>query len=132
MVAGIHGVWTSVQVVGDLFESDLEFLLGAKIERVFRGEASGVLRQVEFDEGVVLAAAEHDADGGQFVRAFHLSVEAVHIHLHLAEILMGELVALEVDDGVRKTWQDNWLPLICLHDDDHIHSCGEAERTGCA
>ena len=40
-----------VQVVGDLFEAGLEFLLGGKIERVFRGEAIGVLRQGEFDEG---------------------------------------------------------------------------------
>jgi hypothetical protein len=79
----------------------LEFLLGGKIERVFRGEAIGVLRQGEFDEGVVLAAAEHDADGGQLVREFHLAVAVVHIHLHLAEVLMGELVTLEVDDGVR-------------------------------
>ena len=54
----------SVQVVGDLFEAGLEFLLGGKIERVFRAEDIGVLRQGEFDEGVVLAAAEHDADRG--------------------------------------------------------------------
>ena len=55
----------SVQVMGDWFEAGLEFLLGGKGERVFRGEAIGVLlTQCEFDEGVVLAAAEHDADRG--------------------------------------------------------------------
>ena len=67
---------------------------------VFGGEDIGVRWQGEFDEGVVFAVAEDDADGGEFVGQFHVAVEVVHIHLHLAEVLMGELVALEVDEDV--------------------------------
>jgi hypothetical protein len=34
--------------------------------------------------------AEEDADGGQFLGKLHVTVEVVHVHLHLAEVLMGK------------------------------------------
>ena len=44
------------------FKAALEFLLGGKIERLFPGKAIGVLRQGEFDEGVVLASSRIRVD----------------------------------------------------------------------
>jgi hypothetical protein len=35
--------------------------------------------------------AEHDADRGRFVLFALVAVEVVHVHLHLAQILVGEL-----------------------------------------
>ena len=86
--------------MGDLFEAGFELFFGGEVELVFRGEDVRVFRHGEFDEGVVFPVAKDDADGGKFVGEFYVAVEVVHIHLHLAEILMGELVALEVDEDV--------------------------------
>ena len=86
--------------MSDLFKAGFELFLGGKIELVFRGEDIGVFRQGEFNESIVLAVAEHDSDGGELVGQLHVAIEVVHIHLHLAEVLMGELVALEVDEDL--------------------------------
>ena len=60
----------------------------------------GVFGQGEFDDGLFGGLAEEEADGGVFLWELHLAVVVVHIHLHLAEVLMRELVELEVDDDV--------------------------------
>ena len=60
----------------------------------------GVFRQGEFDDGLFGGFTEEEADGGVFVGELHLAVVVVHIHLHLAEVLMRELVELEINDDV--------------------------------
>lgn len=60
----------------------------------------GVFGQGEFDDGLFGGFAEEEADGGVFVGELHLAVVVVHIHLHLAEVLMRGFVELEVDDDV--------------------------------
>src|SRR6185369_10659615 len=71
-----------------------------QVEAVFPGVDVGVGRQGEFDDGLFLPFTEQDADGGVFVGGFHEAVEVVHIHLHLPQILMAELVEFEVDDHI--------------------------------
>jgi hypothetical protein len=60
----------------------------------------GVGRQGKFDDGIFLPLAEEDADGGVLVGSLHEAVEVVHIHLHLPQILMVELVELQVDNHI--------------------------------
>jgi hypothetical protein len=45
----------------------------------------------------VFLFAEDDADGRVFFRQLHEAVEVVDVHLHLAEVGMGKLADLEVD-----------------------------------
>src|SRR5215813_7074728 len=60
----------------------------------------GIGRESEFHDGLFLLFAEEDADGGVLFGRFDVAIEVVHIHLHLAEILMVELVELEVDEHI--------------------------------
>ena len=78
----------------------LQQLLGGQVEGILFGVDVGVFGEGEFDDGLFGGFAEEEADGGVFVRELHLAVVVVHIHLHLAEVLMGELVELEVDEDV--------------------------------
>lgn len=48
----------------------------------------------------MLLFAEDDADGGVFVCTFHVAVEVVHIHLHLADVLVGEFADFEVKQDI--------------------------------
>ena len=74
--------------------------LRRKIELIFLGVDVGVARQGEFDDGILLLLTEENADGGILAGRLHVTVKVIHIHLHLTEVLMGELVELEVDDHV--------------------------------
>ena len=65
-----------------------------------RGVDVGVLRQGQFHHGIVLAAAEDDTDGRQLSVGLHVAVEVVDVHLHLTQILMGQLAALQVDQDI--------------------------------
>ena len=38
--------------------------------------------------------AEQDADSRKLVPSFHMAVELVHVHLNLAEVLMGQRVGV--------------------------------------
>jgi hypothetical protein len=78
----------------------LEFFLAGEVELVLGGKDVGVWGEGEFDESVFFAFAEDDADGGVFVGGFDVSVEVVDVHLHLAEVLVGEFVDFEVDEDV--------------------------------
>jgi Cu/Zn superoxide dismutase len=44
--------------------------------------------------------AEHDADGGILLAGFHEAVEVVDVHLHLPEVLMGDLADLQIDQDI--------------------------------
>ena len=60
----------------------------------------GLGRKGQFDNRVFLSLAEKDADGGIFLGSLHLPVEIIHIHLHLPQVLVVELVKLEIDQHV--------------------------------
>ena len=62
-------------------------------EELFAAFEDGVLH-----DGFVLIGAEDEADGGIVVRAAFEVVEHSHVHVDLADVLMGELGGLEVDD----------------------------------
>ena len=78
----------------------------------------GVFGEGEFDDGLFGGFAEEEADGGVFVSEFYLAVVVVHNHLHLAEVLIGELVELEVDEHERLLQQ-------ILRPDDELVFLGE-------
>lgn len=48
----------------------------------------------------MLAMAQQNADGRQFILRFDIAVKIVDIHLHLPKILMRQLVALEVNEHI--------------------------------
>jgi hypothetical protein len=50
------------------------------------------------DDGGVLAGADDDADGGFVLGATALIVIHPHIHVHLADVLIGEFTGLEIED----------------------------------
>jgi hypothetical protein len=60
----------------------------------------GVLGQGDFHQRLVLLLAEHDADGGILLAGFYEAVEVVHIHLHLPEVLMGDLANFQIDQDI--------------------------------
>jgi hypothetical protein len=60
----------------------------------------GVLGQGDFHQRLVLLLAEHDADGGILLAGFYEAVEVVHIHLHLPEVLVGDLANLQIDQYI--------------------------------
>jgi len=47
------------------------------------------------------------SDGRVFLGQLHLAVVVVYIHLHLAEVLMGQLVELEIDQDEYTTGIDS-------------------------
>lgn len=51
-----------------------------------------VFWQGEFEDSLFGKTAEEETDGGVFVGKFYLAIKAVHDHLHLAEILVAEIV----------------------------------------
>ena len=48
----------------------------------------------------MLLLAQDDADRGPLVRRLHVAIEVVHVHLHLAQILVAQLADLQVDQHV--------------------------------
>lgn len=78
----------------------LQQFFGRQVEVVLFRVDVRAFGKGEFDDGFFGGLAEQETDGGVFVREFHLTVVVVYIHLHLAEVLMRELVELEVDDDV--------------------------------
>ena len=83
-----------------LKELGLEKFLGGQVELVFAGMDVGVLREGEFHHGIVLFAAEQQADGGILLWQLHVAVVVIDIHLHLTEVLMGEFAKFQIDDEV--------------------------------
>ena len=78
----------------------MEKFLGGQVELVFAGMDVGVLREGEFHHGIVLFAAEQQADGGILLWQLHVAVVVIDIHLHLTEVLMGEFAKFQIDDEV--------------------------------
>ena len=89
-----------VQTGGDAFQPGFQLFFGRQVELVFRGENVGIGRESELNKGIVFTVAEEDANGGRLVGQLHMPIEVVHIHLHLPEVLVGELVSLEVDEHI--------------------------------
>jgi hypothetical protein len=83
-----------------LKELPLQLFLTREIKLVFTGVDIGVLRQGDLNQGRIFLLAENDADGVVLRFGFDDTVEVVHVHLHLPEILMGEFAELEVDEHV--------------------------------
>lgn len=67
-----------------------------KTELVSGGIDISVFRQSQFYKGVVLFLAQQYADSGFLVVKLDIAVIIVYIHLHLAKVLMGEFVYLQV------------------------------------
>ena len=59
-----------------------------------------IFRQRDPNHRFVPLFAKNDPDGRRFVQHLFFAVKAVHVHLHLAEVLMGELAQFEVDQNV--------------------------------
>ena len=79
-------------MLGGFLELLLEFFFAGEVKLILSGEDVGVFGEGEFDECVFFAFAEDDADRGVFVGGFDEPVEVVNVHLHLAEILVGEFI----------------------------------------
>ena len=71
-----------------------------QIELVGRGVDIGFCGEGEFHEGIILLLAEKDADGGFLEGLADVAVKVIDVHLHLPEILVGELVCLEVNQAI--------------------------------
>lgn len=103
--ANIYGlIITEFRVLGDILDGSLDLVLefgfAGEVELVLGGEDVGIFGEGEFDEGVFFAFAEDDADRRVFVGGFDEPIEVVDVHLHLAEVLVGEFVDFEVDQDV--------------------------------
>jgi len=76
-----------------------QLLLRGQVHLVARGEdLLVVLGQGDLRHGVVLLGAEDDADGLRPVLRALEPIEEVHVHLHLAEVLVRERAELEIDE----------------------------------
>ena len=71
-----------------------------QVELVFFGVDIRLGWKCQFDDGFVLALAEQDADGRILFGQIFVPIEVVHIHLHLTEILVRELVELQIDQHI--------------------------------
>ena len=83
----------------------MEFVLVRKIKSIFSSVDICILRKGKFDECILFLFAEEDSDGWFLPFTPYMSVVVVHIHLHLAKILMSEFVNLEIyeDVALKKT-----------------------------
>jgi len=59
-----------------------------------------LFRQCDFDESFVLSLAQDNADRGVFIIFLDVPIEVIDIHLHLSEVLMGQLADLEIDQDI--------------------------------
>src|SRR6185436_2147343 len=75
-----------------------QLLLAGQVHLVANGPDLLVVEQRDLRHGVVLLGAEHDPDRLRLVLGALVVIEVVHVHLHLAEILMRELAELEIDE----------------------------------
>ena len=76
-----------------------QFFLGGNIEHILRGEdLAVVLGEGVFDDGVALVRTEDDADGRVVAFVHLLAGVVVDVHLHLPDVLMGEIARFEVDE----------------------------------
>lgn len=76
----------------------LQFFLGGDIEHILRGKyLAVVLGERIFDDGVALVRTEDDADGRVVALVHLLAGVVVDVHLHLPDVLMGEIARFEVD-----------------------------------
>lgn len=71
-----------------------------QIELVLSGVDVGILGQSQVHQRVFLAFTENDADGGFLKVLPHMAVVVVDVHLHLAKVLMGQLVGLQVNQHI--------------------------------
>jgi len=60
----------------------------------------GILGQGDFDQSIVLLLAEDNPHGRGFLVQFHIAVEVVDVHLHLAEVAVTKLADFEVDQHI--------------------------------
>ena len=96
------------------FEFVAEFLLAGEDQAVFGGEELLALAEHGVaDEGVVLVGAEDDAEGGVVVRAAFEVIEQADIHVHLADVGVGELAGFEIE-------QDEAFQEVVVEDEIHI------------
>ncbi len=58
-----------------------------------------VLGKSDFDHGIVFVGAEDDADCLRLVLCAFELVEVVGVHLHLTQILVGQLAELQVNEN---------------------------------
>jgi len=77
-----------------------EFFLGRQVAHVFRGEELlAAFQHRILRHYLVLFRAEDEADGRVILRSAAKVIEHPHIHVELADVLMGELADLEVDQN---------------------------------
>ena len=74
----------------------LQFFLGRQIELILRGVNIGVLRQRQFHQSVIFELAKENPHSRIFLWQFHMAIKVVHIHLHLAQILMRQFPDFQV------------------------------------
>ena len=75
---------------------------GGEMEFVAAGEYFFLLLIAKgvFHDGVVFVGAEDEPERGVVARSAFLAVEIIHVELELAEIGVGELADLEVQQNV--------------------------------
>ena len=78
----------------------LQFLFRGQVELILRCIDVRFFRKGESDESIVLCPAEDDADRRVLIGKFYLAVVIIHVHLHLAEVLVRDLPDLEVDQDI--------------------------------
>jgi hypothetical protein len=68
------------------------------------------------DDGVILVSAEDDSHGGAVIGAAPLVVVEAHIHVHLADVLVGEFAGLEVkeDEALEQVVIENKVDIEIL------------------
>src|ERR1035437_740101 len=78
----------------------LQLLFAGQVELIFPRVDVGVLGQGDFHQRLILLLAEHDADRRILLAGFHEAVEVVHVHLHLPQVLMGDLAEFQIDQHI--------------------------------
>src|ERR1035437_4455998 len=83
-----------------LHELLLQFVFAGQVKLILPCVDVGVLGQSDFHQRLVLLLAEYDADGGILLAGLHEAVEVVDVHLHLPEVLMGDLADFQIEQDV--------------------------------
>jgi len=114
-----------------LFEAGFEFLFGGQVELIFLNEKLAVhLVGGVFHEQFILVAGEDDADGRVVARGVFLGGEVAEIHIHLADVVVLNLVDFEVDEDEAAedaVVEDEVHPVVGVVEGDAILSANESE-----
>ncbi len=87
-------VWSVIRTLADRIGERLTTHLRAIADE--NALLKGIIDRVDFN-ATTLVGAKDQANGGNVVRAFHSILEQPNIHIHLPDVLMGQLAGFQVD-----------------------------------